>query len=164
MEEILGWDSGDMGSGQSFAANDYVLLGKYLKPTPDQDITPRALSCPTLSPLSLELSFDSSKSWETCWFSSLWSQDPMVSKNCIGKECKDLQVRSMHFEVSGLLSSLEMDGTRGANWNDSLMHIVVYDISPSWSMWGQGKKGAGLRLHSQFVSTDIFFLCDLCSL
>lgn len=39
MEETLYSDSGDTGSGDSFAANGYVPLGKSLKPTSDQGIT-----------------------------------------------------------------------------------------------------------------------------
>ena len=37
-------------------------------------------------------------------------------------------------KVMGLLSSLETDTAGGAKRSDSLMHIVVYDISLSWSL------------------------------
>lgn len=40
-------------------------------------------------------------------------------------------------KVMGLLSSLEKERTGGAKRRDSLMHIVVYDISPSWPLWEQ---------------------------
>ena len=60
-------------------------------------------------------------------------------------------------KVMGLLSSLEMDTAGGAKRSDSLMHIVVYDISLSWSLWVQEREHRELRLHIQFVNTDIFF-------
>ena len=40
-------------------------------------------------------------------------------------------------KVMGLLSSLEKERTGSAKRRDSLMHIVVYDISPSWALWEQ---------------------------
>lgn len=62
MEENLGLESYDTGSGHNFVANGDVPLGKLLKHIRE------CLLCPTLSPVSLGLPFDFFKSWETYWY------------------------------------------------------------------------------------------------
>lgn len=56
MEENLGLESYDTGSGHNFVANGDVPLGKLLKHIRE------CLLCPTLSPVSLGLPFDFFKS------------------------------------------------------------------------------------------------------
>ena len=143
MEESLGWDSGNTGSGQSFAANAVCLRGNLRNP-PDQNISHWALNrCPTLSQLSLGLSFDSSESWETCWPSSLWSRGSHSLQELL-RERIQRPAGKEHppGKVMGLLSSLQRDGTGGPIAVTPWCTIVDKN-SPSWSLWRDkgGKEG-----------------------